>query len=349
MMRCSLPWMLLILVLLGCESPRNARDTNWDPYSVSGSGTRPEAVNRLQAPDGHTILARVGRDIITDRELKQRILARYYGPRALNGLVRESLFSAEAERQGIGIDSEEIAAQVEQEMIRILGETFQERQRALARLELQGLGESDLRREIALEVGPALLIQAVVSHHREIEEEEILDLWRVTWKEQRRLVEHIAFPAGSDEGELRTRIEQWANNTREVLASGTPLEEAVELPVGIGSEHMPRIGSGWIRESELAGNPAFFEVFQVPEGDVLGPVEEVDYGWHLFRVVETRATRAYSEVRAQLLQQLLDEPATDEELLSVERLIRRRIPVSIEAVPKPTQVTEDGDHSEGER
>ena len=342
-MRCSVSWMLLSLVLVGCESPQNASDTYRDTYSPTGSGFRSDPVNRLEAPDGHTILARVGRDIITDRELKQRILARYYGPRALNGLVRESLFSAEAERLGIGIDSEEIAAQVEQEMNRILGETFQERQRALARLELQGLIESDLRREIALEVGPALLIQAVVSHHREIEEEKILDLWRVTWKEQRRLVEHIAFPASSDDAELRTRIEQWATNTRDVLTAGTPLTEAVELPVGIGPDHMPRIGSGWIRESELSGNPAFFEVFQVARGDVLGPVEEVDYGWHLFRVVETRATRAYSEVRAELLQQLLDEPATDEELLSVERWIRRRISVSIEAVPKPTLVTEDGD------
>lgn len=348
-MRRSFLLTLVITLSSGCESPQRAMDTHRGSNSAPRSGIHSDQENRLQAPAGQTILARVGRDIITDRELKQRILERYYGPRALNGLVRESLFSAEAERLGLGIDSEEIASQVEQEMTRILGETFQERQRALARLELQGLIESDLRREISLEVGPALLIQAVVSHHREIDEEEILDLWRVTWKEPRRLVEHIAFPASSDEGQLRTRIEQWAKNTREVLVSGTPLEEAVETPVGIGPAHMPRIGSGWIRESELAGNPAFFEVFQVAVGDVLGPVQEANYGWHLFRVVETRATRAYSEVRAQLLQQLLDEPATDEELLTVERLIRRRISVSVEVVPEPTVVTEDWDRSEGER
>lgn len=347
MKRRFLIWVLGVSVLVsGCSLPASDGVRESFPASVESSvgGTDP-------APallDGGRILARVGRDIITDEKLKARILERYYGPRALNGLVRESLFSAEAEHLGIRIDAKQIAERVEQEMTVILGEDFVSRRRALAQLEAQGLVESDLRREIALEVGPALLIQSVVSHHIQIEEEEILDLWRVTWKEPRRRVDHIAFPIDAADTDLHERIQRWAVSTADGLRAGTPLESAVELPVGIQQKFTPRIGSGWIRESELAGNAAFFEVFQIAEGEVLGPIEEVDFGWHLFRVVETLPVKRYSDVREELLQQLRDELVTDEDVLAVEAMIRKRIPVRIESNSVYTAVSAGANRSKGD-
>ena len=68
-------------------------------------------------------------------------------------------------------------------------------------------------------------------------------------------------------------------------------------------------------------------------GEVLGPIDEENFGWHLFRVVETKPTRSYSDVREQLLQELRDLPATDAEILQVEQKIRSRIPVIIESNP----------------
>ena len=129
--------------------------------------------------------------------------------------------------------------------------------------------------------------------------------------------------------ETRAEIEQWASRTVEVLASGTPLAAAVEKPLGLKSSFTPRTGTAWIRESELAGNPAFFKVFQASSGEVVGPLPEEGFGWHLMRVVESQPARSYSEMRPQWLQMWLAEPASDEELLAVERLIRSRFPVQI--------------------
>ncbi|MBT5738512.1 MAG: peptidyl-prolyl cis-trans isomerase [Planctomycetes bacterium] len=340
-------WVLGVSVLVsGCSLATS--DGVRESYPVS---IKPSAGKLEQTPaslDGARILARVGRDIITNEELKARILERYYGPRALNGLIRESLFSAEAEHLGIRIDAEQIAERVEQEMTIILGDSFVSRRRALVQLEAQGLVESDLRREIALEVGPALLIQSVVSHHIQIEEEEILDLWRVTWKEPRRRVDHMAFPIDAADTDLRERIQRWAVLTADELRAGTPLESAVELPVGIQQKFAPRIGSGWIRESELAGNAAFFEVFQAAEGEVLGPIEEVNFGWHLFRVVETLPLKRFTEVREELLQQLRDEPVADEDVLAVEAMIRKRIPVRVESTSVFTAVSSGANRSKGD-
>ncbi|MDE0959489.1 MAG: peptidylprolyl isomerase [Planctomycetota bacterium] len=348
MNRQSLSWILGIAVLAGgCASPESGvgREYNF----VSNESSTARFGETQPQVDGARILARVGRDIITDQQLKARILERYYGPRALNGLVRESLFSAEAEQLGIRIEAQQIAERVAQEMTAILGETFESRRRALSQLEAQGLVESDLRREIALEVGPALLIQAVVSHHIQIDEEQILDLWRVTWKEPRRKVDHLAFPSDGADPELCGTIQRWAESTAELLRLGSSLESAVELPVGVKKKFVPRMGSGWIRESELAGNAAFFEVFQVAEGEVLGPIEEADFGWHLFRVVETLPKRPYQDVRAQLLQQLRDEPVTDKNLLAVEALIRNRISVRMESSSVSTGVSLDAIRSKGDR
>ncbi|HIC23478.1 MAG TPA: peptidyl-prolyl cis-trans isomerase [Planctomycetes bacterium] len=322
------PWVLLIAQ--GCgEIPQR-----WNG-SDDSTARRISQTDLRGSEDGSNgrILARVGEDTITQGELRDRILDRYYGVRALNGLVRESLFIAESERLGMRIDPAEIASRVEQELDQILGDSFEQRRVSRIRLEQQGLLERDLRREIAMEVGPALLIQMVISAHREIEEEQILDLWRETWKEPRRLIEHIVFPLGDADDQERQSIERWANLTAKALESGTAMESAVEQPIGLRSSFTPKIGGGWVRESDLSGSPIFFEVFQVEVGKVLGPILEDNFGWHLFRVVETRPIRSYSEVREDLLKELRDLPATDEEILDVERKIRRRIPVFIESNP----------------
>ncbi|NRA76213.1 MAG: hypothetical protein HRU16_09765 [Planctomycetes bacterium] len=326
------PWRLVLSLLLlaqGCsEIPLGLNISSHESTTiVTSQSTQPRS-----ASNGR-ILARVGEDTITDSELRDRILDRYYGARALNGLVRESLFISESARLGIRISSAEISSRVEQELDQILGESFEQRRASTLRLEQQGLRESDLQREIAMEVGPALLIQKVVSAHRENEEEQILDLWRETWKEPRRLIEHIVFPLGDTDPEERQSIERWANQASTALESGVSIENAVEQPIGLRSSFTPRIGGGWVRESDLAASPIFYEVFQVEVGEVLGPILEENFGWHLFRVVETKPTRSYSEVREELLRQLRDQPATDEEVLDVERKIRRRIPVHIESEP----------------
>lgn len=275
------------------------------------------------------VLATVGRVQITSDELQSRILDRYYGPRALNGLIREALFSAEAERLGIRVRSEEVLLEVDQRLNALLGEESTDRRQAIRELNRRGLSELDLRKELSSEIGQALLIQKVVSARREILEEEILELWRQTWKEPRRKVEHIAFPFGDlREGEL-DRHGEWVARVGERWRKGAAMAEILERPPGLRPSFEPRIGESWLRESDLAGRPLFYRLFEIGRGGILGPVMEENFGWHLFRVVEEKAPRPYSEVRTQLESELRNSPPTDTEVLAVEESLRLRIPVDV--------------------
>ncbi|MGB1397142.1 MAG: peptidylprolyl isomerase [Planctomycetota bacterium] len=275
------------------------------------------------------VLATVGRVQITSDELQSRILDRYYGPRALNGLIREALFSAEAERLGLRVRSEEVLLEVDQRLNALLGETVTDRRQALRELNRRGLSELDLRKELSSEIGQALLIQKVISARREILEEEILELWRQTWKEPRRKVEHVAFPFGDlREGEL-DRHGEWVARVGERWRKGAPMAEILERPPGLRPSFEPRIGESWLRESDLVGRPLFYRLFEIGRGEVLGPVMEDNFGWHLFRVVEEKAPRPYSEVRDQLDSELRNSPPTDTEVLAVEESLRLRIPVDV--------------------
>lgn len=275
------------------------------------------------------VLATVGRVQITTDELQSRILDRYYGPRALNGLVREALFSAEAERLGLRVRSEEVLREVDLRIASILGDGAAERRQAIRELNRRGLGELDLRKELSSEIGQALLIQKVVSARREILEDEILELWRQTWKEPRRRVEHVAFPFGDLREEELDRHGEWVARVGERWRKGLPVGEILERPPGLRPSFEPRVGESWLRESDLVGRPLFYRLFEIRRGEVLGPVMEDNFGWHLFRVVEEKAPRPYSEVRDQLESQLRNSPPTDAEVLAVEESLRLRIPVTI--------------------
>ncbi len=276
------------------------------------------------------VLATVGRVEITSGELEGRILDRYYGPRALNGLIREALFSAEAERMGVSILAEEVLSEVDRRIESILGSTPAERREATRQLDRRGLTELDLRRELVSEIGQALLIQKVVSAKREILEDEILELWRQTWKEPRRKVEHLAFPFGDLREEELDRHGEWVARVGERWRKGFGIGEILERPPGLRPSFEPRIGEAWLRESDLSGQPLFYQLFSIRRGEVYGPIREENFGWHLFRVVEEKQPRPYAEVRDTLLAELRSAPPTDAEVLAVEESLRLRVPVSVD-------------------
>lgn len=296
---------------------------------VSCSSTSDSRSNSSRVSNSDQILATVGRIEITSGELKNRILDRYYGPRALNGLIREALFSAEAERLGLRVRSEEVLSEVDRRLESMLGDTPAERRQAIRELDRRGLSELDLRKELTSEIGQALLIQKVVSARREILEEEALELWRQTWKEPRRRVEHLAFPFGNLREEELNRHGEWVARVGERWRKGFPVDEILQRPPGLRPSFEPRIGDSWLRESDLAGRPLFYRLFEVSRGEVLGPLREDNFGWHLFRVVEEKFPRPYAEVRDSLLAQLRDAPPTDVEVLAVEESLRLRIPVNV--------------------
>ena len=103
----------VLFLTVGCEGVPRER-TGLDSYYPALDGAT-EAERDHQQPSDR-VLARIGDDTITESELRDRILDRYYGARALNGLVRESLFISEAGSLGLSIEAEEVVARVERVM-----------------------------------------------------------------------------------------------------------------------------------------------------------------------------------------------------------------------------------------
>ena len=301
---------LLVAMALGCSAPQ-----------VPGK----EAT--FPGIEGAEVLAVVGSREITSEQLRGRILERYYGPRALLGLIREALFVAESERLALRITEEEVASAVDSEMALILGTGADERARSLERLHQQGLTLSDLRREIVAETAAALLIEKVVAAHRNVTENEIREAWRDSWQFRRRRIEHIVFPfASSDEEDLRL-ARMRADAAGEAIAAGSSFEAAAAGPWSGGGGPEARVGQGWVTPGQLAGSELGDFVFGLETGSVSEPFLEGGFGYHLVRVAEDLPARPYDQVREQLREELKRRPPEAGEVEEIERQIRSRVPV----------------------
>ena len=280
---------------------------------------------------GEIVLAEVGDRAITAEELEQRVLERFYGPRALLGLVREALFLLEAERLGVEISRAELGARVEEELSAVLGESLEDRRQSIERLRWQGLEVEDLRRELEVELSNLLLIQKVISAHRSIAEEDVRRAYEQTWNADRRRVRHIAFPLRGDpnDEEGTSRLETRANAVREAILSGASFAESAQTFSGNPETAAQGGEIGWLRREELASPELAEFLFSLPIGDLSRLYREGDYGYHLFQVLEERVARPFEEVRGELERELLEAPPSDEEIMSLEADLRRRIPVRV--------------------
>jgi len=277
------------------------------------------------------VLAEVGDRVITDIELERRVLERYYGPRALLGLVREALFLAEAGRLGLTVDPGELERRVEEELRLVLGESPDERRESLEMLRWQGLGVEDVRAELRAELGGMLLIQKVVSAHRKADEAALRELYSRTWVSPRRRVRHIAFPLRCDPADAEgvALVETKASQVRGAILSGASFAESARALSG-NPETAARGGEiGWLSRDEF-GDPSLAEFVWGLEVGTLSPVyREGDYGFHLFQVVEERPSRPFEEVEEELRGEILAAPPTDTEVLELETELRLRTPVRI--------------------
>ena len=277
------------------------------------------------------VLAEVGNRTITSAELERRVLERFYGPRALLGLVREALFLAEAERLGVEVTPAELATRVEQELSAVLGESLEERRQSVERLRWQGLEVEDLRRELEVELSNLLLIQKVISSHRSVSEEDVRVAFEQSWNRDRRRVRHIAFPLRGDPSDEETiaRIETRANSVREAILSGASFAESAQTFSGNPETASQGGEIGWLAREELASPELAEYIFSLPVGDLSRLYREGDYGYHLFQVLEERRARPFDEVRAELERELREAPPSDDEIMDLEADLRRRIPVRV--------------------
>ena len=85
---------------------------------------------------------------------------------------------------------------------------------------------------------------------------------------------------------------------------------------------------GWVNQKTLLPELAD-TVFALEKGAVSDPVRELDYGWHLFLVEERMEARPLQEVRDEIEKELLEAPASPEEIAVLEEILRRRFPVQL--------------------
>ncbi len=316
----------LVALTIGCT-----------PIPIEEDQRRRAGVNPGNPTGAPIVLAEVGDRQITDRELQERILSRYYGPRALLGLVREALFLEEAKRLDLSITEPEIDALVERELRAVLGVTPEERRASLERLRWQGLSVEDVRAELSNELQGLLLIQKVVSAHRTVSEAALLDRYAQSWSTPRRKVRHIAFPVTGDpdDAAARLRVKTRAESVRNAILSGAPFAESARSLSG-NPETAARGGEiGWLSRDEFGNEQLAEFVFGLEVGALSSVCPEGVHGFHIFQVLEERPQKPFEEVADDLRKELIEAPPTDEEILEIESELRRRIRVRVRADVAP--------------
>ncbi|MGA1488974.1 MAG: peptidylprolyl isomerase [Planctomycetota bacterium] len=294
-------------------------------------GCAPTPVRPPADDGGALVLAEVGARVITAEELESRVLERFYGPRALLGLVREALFLQGAAALGVGVDEGDLEARVEQELTAVLGETPAARRDSVERLRFQGLSVEDLERELRQEWRSALLIQAVVTAGRRVSEGDLRARYAETWSEPRRLVRHIAFPLRGDPEDPASMeaARQRAEAVREAILSGASFEESARS-FSANPETAARGGEiGWLSAQDLGDGELAEFIAALPVGRLSPLFQEGTYGFQLFEVLDERPRRPFEEVRDELLRELREAPPTDAEILETEARLRREIPVRV--------------------
>ncbi|MEE8142780.1 MAG: peptidylprolyl isomerase [Planctomycetota bacterium] len=308
------------LFLSACQSPG---------ISIEVAEEKPQA---KETDRGEQILAIVGDHVITAEELRRRIQERFYGRRALLGLVRESLFRQQAEKLGIQVMDEELEEQVQREIDTLTGGTPEGERDYLRDLERNGLTLGDVRKDLSAELVNLILVQRVVKALREVRELDIQDHYQNTYNKTRLLLRHVALPFGPETPLRDARVEavrRQAASLAEELRRGADFEK-IALQRSGNQETALRGGLiGWVDDKTLGDPQLTMEVFAMEEGQISDPLREGDYGFHIFRLEERRKARPLDEVREQLRRELEEVSATNEEIRAVEVELRRRMTVTL--------------------
>lgn len=320
--------MTLLLSATGCR---------FQPFAESPPDAA-AAPGQETGRDRGELLAIVGSREITAGDLEDAILARYYGKRALLGLIREELFRREALRLGLTVTDAEVEARVDAEIQALMRETGENLETLEQELARTGLGLAQHKRDLRREFRNVLLMDKVTRKRRErsgLTEKSIRDEYQRTHARSRRLLRHIAFPADAsprDADSFTKALERAREQAETVLDRLKRGESFAELAqVHSGNRGSGRRGGlyGWIDEETLRDPGLTEAVFSLPVGTPSEPSLQNHYGYHIFLVEERRDPRPLPEVRGEIEALLLQAPPTEEEIQSVVAALRARTPVVV--------------------
>lgn len=277
-------------------------------------------------PGRGKVLAVVAGKQIFEQDVRDRLLDRYYGKRALLGVVREELFMREAVELGISVPAAAVLSRVEAELEAMLGELGNARDRFVADLEARGLSIEDLREELTREMQTRVLIERVARAHRVVTDAELVAVHQRTYAEDRVRLSHIAFAFGVRGAPPAEVVARTRRRAEEMLAQIRAGADFVTLARRHSENpQTARQGGeiGWVTREAL--EPEMAQVaFAGEVGTVSDPIRERDYGFHLLRIDERAPAQPLEPVRAELERELLELPPTQSEILRLEQTLRER-------------------------
>lgn len=314
----------LVTVVSGCGTGRPMYPDDVAPIAGSG-GSFPAA---SQADE--TVLAVVGDHAITAGELRHRILVRFYGNRALEGLIKERLFRDEATRLGLEVTEREVSTRVDQEIDAMLREVGGQRQTLAKALEEQGTSLEERRRELYHEYRNLLLIERVVLAQRRqwgVTEKALRDRYAETYQRTSVRVRHIAFPVVEPETpeQADAALAAAQNAARSIHAQIRGGGDFAQLArEHSGDPVTAREGGllGWVNREALPDTDLADAIFRLPVGVASEPVLQERYGYHIFLVEERREAQPFESVRGRLEKEILEGPPTTREIQSISQKLR---------------------------
>ncbi|MGE3163736.1 MAG: peptidylprolyl isomerase [Planctomycetota bacterium] len=320
--------------------------------TVSCSFTATDRASDSAVPGGvgrdQTVIAVVDDLEITASDLERRILARYYGRRALEGVIREELFVREAKRLGIEVSAGEVELRVEAEVRELAAPFDGDTGRLESDLVASGLTLADYREELRLELANVLLLERVVKKRRErggITEKAIREEYERSYAQDRVLVRHVAFPVNAPPSAVdRFEVElqeakRRADRVQLMLIAGEDFERLARLESGDRSTAAHGGLVGWVARGDLRDTELETAVFALEVGQVSAPVQQRDYGYHIFKVEGRREASSLEDVRETIRAALLEAPPSPEEVRSAEMALRARSRILI-FMPAPVPAQE---------
>ncbi|MEM7168054.1 MAG: peptidylprolyl isomerase [Planctomycetota bacterium] len=278
-----------------------------------------------------TVLAIVGDTPITAGELRKRILGRFYGRRALEGLIKERLFRDEAERLGLTVTEDEVSARVDEEINALLRQVGGKREDLAKAFEEQGTTLAERRRDLYHEYRNLLLIERVVHAQRRrwgVTDKALRARYAETYAQTSVRVRHIAFPVkeqpatAAAAAEALAELEKTAQQVQSQLASGADFAQLAQRYSGDPATGPDGGLLGWMTRDALPDSAMAETIFRLPVGVASDPVRQDRYGYHIFLVEERREAQPFEAVRDRLEQEILQSPPSAREIQSISKTLR---------------------------
>jgi parvulin-like peptidyl-prolyl isomerase len=308
----------------GCSVPREAR---------SERATSLETIEQKPWGDPDHVIVEVNGRPITKGEFYTRVLSKFGTAEILSGLIKEELFLQEANRRGIKVLPQEADAKVNEIFSDMARKAGGEDELAKIYSE-QGIGLSDLKRQIGRDVESQILISKVtLALQRKVDDDALRDYYKKTYRYTRYRIRHIAYSflpsPGQEEGD-RNRLKLEAFNKAVRAADRVRKGEAdfAELARAESDDQVTASRGGDCGEFGMVHEDSLMEpalkkaILSLKPGEVSDPVENPNGGYHVFQVTQVFPSEGFSDCKERMREEMLHREPDLQEIEKALGLLR---------------------------